>query len=595
MTDLLSNQWPGAGSARPGSPLALVSSDATLRERRDALPGSFSGTERLLLALVAAALLIRLHLVFAYEVNWDEFLNLSMIYQHARGELHEVLQTIFVHAFGWVALVSINEVDQIIAVRLLMWALGVGSAVFLCLVCRRFVPLSAALFAVLCYLSFTFVVMQANSFRTDQMAVFLLMSALWLIVCGPRRLGSAALAGILIGLAGMVTIKSIFYAPTIAIILLARLLEARERRQALLLGLATAGAALLSFGGFYLAHRLTFADPASTLAFLERTTGKTLVERDFSFVTATLRLALLQNPVFWLSALGGLLACVFGIARSRGRDADRWTVLAFAAPLGSLLVYSESYVYFYPFILPPVAVLCGIGCAGLRRRGGHGIAILATVLLVATLGAQYVSCLARDNQGQRQLLEVVHRAFPEPTPYIDRTSMVSAYPKRGFFMSFWGMTDYYRQGDPVMREILVRDQPRFLLANRRMLELDDLAPDEHGPGHFGLFEEDVATLRQNYIRHWGALYVAGKRVAAARAPSSTVFEILVAGRYTVEAEDPVRLDGVRVQPGDVVDLAQGRHSLQTIGGGSAEVTLRWGENLYRPAAPAPDRPIFTTF
>ncbi len=552
-----------------------------------------------LLGLIAVSFLIRLHLVFVYEVNWDEFLNLSMVYQHARGELHEVLQTIFVHGFGWVGIVSTNEVDQVIAARLMIYALGLGTATFLYLTSRRFMPTSAALFAVLCYLTFTFVLRQGNSLRTDQMAAFTLMFALWLIVRGPRRPPAAALAGLLIGLAGMITIKSIFYMPTVAVILLIRLLAAERRRPELFHGLAVAGAALLSFAGFYLLHRLTFADPASTLAFLERTTGKTLVEPDFSNAVATFQVALLQNPVFWLASLGGFLSCIVQLARSGGRDADRLTMLAFAAPLGSLLVYSESHVYFYPFILPPVAVLCGAGYASLRGSAGRGVATAAPILLAVTLGLQYVSCLKQDNAFQRETLEVVHRAFPEATAYIDRTSMVSAYPKRGFFMSVWGMTDYYRQGRPVMRDVLERDQPRFLLANRRMLDLDDLAPDEHGPEHAGLFKADVAILRQNFIRHWGPLYVAGKRIALpaapSSAPSSASVEILVAGRYTLEANAPVRLNGAQVEPGDTVGLAQGRHRLEATTASPAEVVLRWGDHLYSPARPAPVRPLFTEF
>lgn len=587
----------GHGVARTGPWQGVAFPSAGLRRStgNGRLAGRHSGIDILLLSLIASAVLFRLHLVFTYEVNWDEFLNLSMIYRHARGDLHEVLQTIFVHGFRWVASVSPNEVDQIVAARLPIWTLGMATAAFLYLICRRLLPVSAALFAVLCFLAFTFVVRQGNSFRTDQIAACLLMAALWLTVRDPRRPANAVGAGALIGLAGLVTIKSVFYVPTIALVLLVRVFAATERRSAFVHALATAGAALVAFIGLYAAHRLTFPEPASTLAFLERTTGKTLVERDFSNAIATFRVALVQNPVFWMAALGGSLACVAGLARSRGRDAGRWTVLACALPLGSLLVYSESFVYFYPFILPPVAVLCGAGYASLRGSAGRGIAIAAFVLLAGTLGIQYAACLARTNDAQRRTLEVIHRAFPEPTAYIDRASMVSAYPKRGFFMSVWGMTDYYRQGRPVMREILERDQPRFLVANRRMLELDDLAPGEHGPRHFGLFEEDVAVLRDNFVRHWGAIYVAGKRIPLAAAPASAPFEILVPGRYTVEAEAPLRLDGIAVEPGDIVDLAQGRHRLDAIAATPQRVTLRWGDRLYRPATPAPDRPLFTTF
>jgi hypothetical protein len=172
--------------------------------------------------------------------------------------------------------------------------------------------------------------------------------------------------------------------------------------------------------------------------------------------------------------------------------------------------------------------------------------------------------------------------------------MVSSYPKRGLFMSVWGMSNYYRRGVPIMLSVIEQDQPRFLIANRRMLELDDLGPDEYGPAHFGLFKEDVATLKANYIHHWGALYVAGKRFSSSVAGSSRTFEILIEGPYTVESTGPVILDGRQMQPDDVVTLERGTHRLQ-MSEAVPNVTLRWGNHLYRPSEAAPEGPLFTGF
>ena len=60
--------------------------------------------EKLILLLIGVCMILRLGLAFSYEANWDEFLNLSMVYDHARGDLQDILQTLFVQVlagFTW--------------------------------------------------------------------------------------------------------------------------------------------------------------------------------------------------------------------------------------------------------------------------------------------------------------------------------------------------------------------------------------------------------------------------------------------------------------------------------------------------------------
>jgi hypothetical protein len=488
---------------------------------------NYFSTVNILLTFVVLGFLFRLHLIFVYEINWDEFLHLSLVYNYSRGEMNQALQTAFIHLFHWVKGINGNEVDQVIAARVVIYVLGSATVSFLFLISRRFMPVQAALFAVLSYLSFSFVLRQGNSFKTDPIATFFLMATLWLIVCRPMQLRYALAAGVLTGLAGMITIKSIFYMPTIAIILLVQLFTANNRRNAFFYGLTTGVSALAGFLAFYALHSLTLMGLASTGAFLEGATSKTLGERNFRNAIATFRLAVLQNPVFWVIASVGIAACLRGLSRATSQDAVRWaTLLSFGVPLGSLLVYTQTFPYYYPFMLAPVAVLCGVGVTIVPGNSGSKITVIAGMMLGILLISHYLLALRQDTATQRLTLEVIHQAFPEPTPYIDRNSMVSSYPKRGFFMSVWGMSNYYRVGVPVMRSVIERDQPRFLIANRRMLELDDLGPDEFGPSHFGLFKEDIATLKANYIRHWGAIYVAGKTFVSSIAGPAQNFEIL---------------------------------------------------------------------
>ena len=105
-----------------------------------------------------------------------------------------------------------------------------------------------------------------------------------------------------------------------------------------------------------------------------------------------------------------------------------------------------------------------------------------------------------------------------------------------------------------------------------------------------LLPEDVATLRSNYIHHWGLAYVAGKSIPAG--PEPLTIEIAVPGTYTVEA-GPVIIDGQHLQSGELVKLGRGAHKVgPRIGTG---VVLRWGENLPRTDLDWPKGPIWTDF
>jgi hypothetical protein len=87
--------------------------------------------------IVAILLALKLQLIFLQNVNWDEFLFLSMVHSAVRGDLAMALQTVHVHAFSWLPRVSANEVDQIMAARGVMFALQVGTSGLIYLVGRR--------------------------------------------------------------------------------------------------------------------------------------------------------------------------------------------------------------------------------------------------------------------------------------------------------------------------------------------------------------------------------------------------------------------------------------------------------------------------
>ena len=556
--------------------------------------GDRTKLDAVLIVFVLIILLMRVYLAFVREVNWDEFLNLSMVYDFRRGDMHQAFQTIFVHGFGWLSFVSSNEVDQIVAARLVMLACGGATAFFLFAIARKYVPFQAALFAVICYLSFSFVLTQANSFRTDQIALFCVMMALWIQQCWSRSWVAVILVGVLIGLAGMVTIKSIFHMPMIGLLWLITCWRAEDRIRAFAQAAASVLVALATLACLFALHYASLAEPESGFAFLQRTTGKTMGEGNLHHLSDYFVPALPTNIVFWVLLFVGVVWSMQRLfSDDCGHRIKALALLAFSAPLATLLLYSEAFPYFYPFLLAPVAILCGAGMTHPILSHAGGRAVIASVLFFL-FSVHVSSALAHRNNYQRQLISVIHEIFPKPTPYIDRSSMVSTYPKKGFFMSRWGMAIYYEAGKPIMADIMRQDQPKFLVANREMLYLDDYDVSEAGPQHANLFKQDMEVLRDNFVHHWGALYVLGKALKTGPHSEERAFEIYSDGPYTLEGAGQLMIDGALYTAGDVVKLTRGGHRYEGRDG-EQQFILRWGEHLYRPSDPAPDQPVFRGF
>jgi hypothetical protein len=78
-------------------------------------------------------------------------------------------------------------------------------------------------------------------------------------------------------------------------------------------------------------------------------------------------------------------------------------------------------------------------------------------------------------------------------------------------MSTWGMDSYLSNNRPIMNNLVRKQSPVFLVANATPLYifLDYKAFDKLK--NYRLLKEDWDVLKQNYIHHWGLLYVAGKQ------------------------------------------------------------------------------------
>jgi hypothetical protein len=568
--------------------VATLASDAVLRDeagRRPAPGKARASAIPLILVCIAVCAGLQLHLVWTQAINWDEFRFLSDVYALERGDLGLAVQTFHVHFFRWLIGRFGNEIDQVIAARFVMLACEAVTAGLIYATCRRFVDASSALLAVMAFVSFGFVLRYGASFRYDPIVTALLMGAVYLLLATRLNRVQAITAGTLVAIAGLVTMKSVFYLPLLGAVAVYRLLQTSERRR-LAVNIALGGASCLAvFAGLYWLHSsaVTVVDGSGAVvaASASKTLGRTML---FPRWVDLVR-SILSNPLQWLLLATGVgTVATRAFAAPRGSRALAWLPFAFLVPLMTLAVYRNAYPYFYVFMLAPAALPIAIAAA---RADVRRLAPVLALALAASAIANYLPIDRDVLKAQRETLAAVHAIFPEPVAAIDRSSMAASFPQAGLFMSTWGMEQYRSEGRPVMREAFAERHAVLLIDNSRWLS-EALRDKDSGEG---LLREDAATLRENLVHHWGPIWVAGK--ALALAASSRQFEILVPGRYTLESAGSVAIDGQVRWNGEVIQLAAGTHLAASADVRSA--VLRWGDHLPKPRRAEPSGVLFEPF
>lgn len=565
---------------------------------RDGAPTSSRLSDGLVRAeLIVTGILaaLQLILVFRLPVNWDEFRFLSLIYEYKRGTLSRGLQTAHVHLFGWLTHLGQNEVDQIVAARLGYWLLLVGSTVLLYLVGRKILSRPAALFAVVCFLSYSDIIGHGTSFRADGLSLFLLLAGVALLLRQDRGYAVVVASGASVAAALAVTIKAVFFLPTLALALLAanRQMSVRARSVRLI---AFAGAVAVVFGMLYGLHAASLAGvtPERSAGYARRAGEKMLRLDDLFPRFDYLILTFLSNAFIWvLLGIGTGLAVIRAI---RFRESRFVLTLILVLPLASIAVYRNAFPYFYVLVMPTAFVACALPMDEMLRqttgsivRSSSIVAMALAVLLGASLN--YVWFLQDDDlASQRRLVSYVHEVFPTPVPYIDGHDVISSFPKAGFFMSTWGFEKYRAGGEPVFGDLLARPHPPvFVLATNAALRLDRAEPTREDP--YQLFPEDLRLLKENFVHEWGPLFVAGKRVRPGRA--GHIVDVFIGGEYVVEAAEPVRVGHEVYSPGATVALPRGPVELAAARD-SALVILRWAHRVATPPD-EPTRPVFRGF
>ncbi|PWI34651.1 hypothetical protein DI392_05995 [Vibrio albus] len=533
-----------------------------------------------------------------YEINWDEFYYLSFIYKFIVGDSINSFQTFHVHFFSWLRLVSKNEVEQIVFARILMVLLQVVTGYFIFKICRYQFSISASVFAVLAYFSFSYVIRTGASFRADPIATCCLVITLYYILSVRMTIIHSILSGIITAFSFAFTLKSAIYLPTFILIMAINLVYSQERRIDLYRYFFYFLSTSLAFLLFYLYHFTSigttdfFKDTGSMVNGADKTFNHNLLFPRKSY----LLFSFVMDIGYWLVLLYGIKYLVLSLMKERTNNKEySLKFIALLILLLSLVFYRNSYPYFYSFMLAPVSVLFAMSWDVFHSQGTNiERKIFSTVvMLFFLLSAAYngvITPFKRSLDYQHRLIEVVHTVFPSPVSYLDRCSMISSYPQKGFFMSTWGMENYLKRNKAVIKHAVENKEPVFMVLNSPYL---NVMSSDGGEANW-MLREDVQALKNNYIQHWNELYVAGKQIILTEKDPKMVFKINISGKYTLESDSGVFVDGELIYPLETINLSKGTHSM-ALSNQSGEFILRWGESLYRPVEINREEPVFTGF
>jgi hypothetical protein len=261
--------------------------------------------------------------------------------------------------------------------------------------------------------------------------------------------------------------------------------------------------------------------------------------------------------------------------------------VSFLLPLIFLTFYRNTFPYFYLFIMSPPIIFTGFFIFPLKNRMFAFKSKISDITICLILIAIFLSNISnfklgynRDNFYEKQLVDIVHRIYPEPVSYIDGCSMISSFNKVGLFTSSAGMEAYLRQNTPIFREILISKVCNLLIANTEVLDFSKTWSEAVSIRGHSLLKDDWEVLNDNFIQHWGLIYVPGKIFEFNNITLIKEFEILIPGVYTIESEYLVTIDDLNYVPGSTINLARGLHKITSLL--SNHVLLRFGNNLYKP-------------
>lgn len=559
--------------------------------------------EGILSILIGALMITYCFLVPKTNINWDEFLYLAKIYDYQSGRHVSPLQSFYIHFFGWLTNISGTEIKQIIIARyvqliILFCCMGIVYSI-----ASKYAYRLEALFSVFLALGFTDVIRHGFSFRADPICLFFFLVSIYLLL--KDRKVAAVFSGIFLAIGFLISIKTIFYIPTFLLLFITFFFTKKNPTQTSNVILIFLVSSFCSLSILYFLHNLILSshlaelpqaltESQSTIAAAGAKvlwTGNFFPRRDFIYRS------LVENFSTWYVILFGIYFSCKKIFSFRGE----WRYIflfGFTLQLFTLIFYRNAFPYFFVFIVPQALI---ISCAYTNlkelypKKIGKRISAILIILPVSIALINSVKLiryqLTDRIEPQRELVNLVHQLFPDPVPYIDRNYMIASFPQVGFWMSSWGMESYRQIGIPILKNSLKDQQPKFLIANTNALKIDDEKCFGENESLYRLLDEDFIALKENFVHHWGLLYLPGKYFNNLRKVKNIIFEIIIEGEYTVESDGNLEIDGEVANLGDVIYLEKGRHSIKSIDAGS--VVLRFGSHSYRPDNYPSDKPIYT--
>lgn len=528
-------------------------------------------------AMLVLALVLQATLVVHRAINWDEFYHYSQVYALTQGTLTQPLQTLYTRAFAWVVALPGSGIDHILIIRWFMLGCEIATLAAIIGIASRFASREAAWLCALAYAGAGFVFQHATSFRFDGPCAALLMCAAWIMLRARLRLPAIAAIGLLVGTAGVLTVKAALYAPVFAGIAWLRWTEAgRDLRGALrlaLVGLST----MLSFAAIYLLHSRGLASnpDGEAQAMLGRAGGQMFTLGVQPYWPHHVKGALMA-PLVTLA----ILAFPFVLRASQRPLAEKLALTGLLLPLTTLLFYHNTAPYYFVYMLAPV-------CAGLGPVAELAAARYGSAKLAIAMGGLALAVWVMEKPGplerQRELIAAADAILPDRPAYFDSCAMLGSFPKANPFMTPVGTALYLNGSYPSMVSVMAKRPVPLVLANDPVFAAAMTTRDPVG----AFLPQDLAALREGYLHWWGPFWIAGRQFT-----DSAAFDLLVPGQYRVEGA-ALQLDGKVIQPGSVIELARGAHRAELQPGQSARIV--WAAAKAPPAAPPPPEPWFTDF
>jgi hypothetical protein len=220
-------------------------------------------------------------------------------------------------------------------------------------------------------------------------------------------------------------------------------------------------------------------------------------------------------------------------------------------------------------------------------------AILAALAAALPIGRSLAESRPDRQLPQQQILDIVHRLFPEAVPYIDVSGMVSSFPPAPLFpISLLSLSGYQPSGRAVLKEFIEARHPPLLIVNSEALDVwNGGAEIFEGRYGYSLLQKDKDAIRATYAHFWGLIYLAGHQWRDLVSGDRATFDLSFDGPYTLFASHPARVDGILLQPRDTIVLKEGPHQIETIFN-EPDLRILLGSGLDMPEMQPSPLPVF---